>query len=36
MSQVLSQSRHPEPENILVERLPVKEDVKLSENRTVS
>lgn len=36
MSQVLSQSRHPEPENILVERLSVKEGVKLSENRTVS
>jgi len=36
MSQVLAQSRHPEPENILVERSPVKEGVKLSENTAVS
>ena len=32
MSQMLVQSRHPEPAKILVERLPVKEGVKLSEN----
>jgi hypothetical protein len=32
MSQVLSQSRHPEPAKILVERSPVKEGVKLSES----
>ena len=31
MSQVLAQSRHPEPAELLVERLPAKEGVKLSE-----
>lgn len=30
MSQLLEQSRHPEPANILVERSPAKEGVKLS------
>ena len=31
MSQVLAQSRHPEPAELLVERLPAKEGVKLSD-----
>ena len=30
MSQELVQSRHPEPKELLVERLPAKEGVKLS------
>ena len=36
MSQVLAQSRHPEPAKMLVERSPVEEGVKLSENTAVS
>ena len=31
MSQMLEQARHPEPAKTLVERMPVKEGVKLSE-----
>lgn len=34
MNQALAQSRHPKPTELLNERLPVKEDVKLSQSFT--
>jgi len=34
MSQTLVKSRHPEPLTNLVERIPVKEGIKLSHNQT--
>ena len=36
MSQILEQSRQPEPTKNLVESLPAREGVKLSENQTIS
>ena len=34
MNQILVKSRHPEPITTLVERVPVKDGVKLSANQT--